>query len=160
LAQQVEKSSFFILNTDFQTRHPSNGNPSSPDFSLISAHLALSVTWEICTSLNSDHLPICLTFIDNQLSPLTAKSYMNFKRAKWGLLQSEFESLLTDDPRPMKCSSGVGRFNKLLSIALKHHMPAGFRRDFQPGMSREAVDLTKERDRLRKQDPKILKLLT
>jgi hypothetical protein len=41
LAQQVENSIFFVLNTDYQTRHPSNGNPLSPDFSLISAHLAL-----------------------------------------------------------------------------------------------------------------------
>ena len=153
LAQQVENSNFFILNSNSQTRLPSNGSPSSPDISMISAHLALSVTWETSTSLNSDHLPICITFIDDQPPPRTAKSYVNYKRAKWGLLSSELELLLANEPRPTKCSSGVGRFNKLLTTASKHHIPAGFRQDFRPGLSREAVNLTNERDRLREQDP-------
>jgi hypothetical protein len=43
LADQMDNSNFFILNSNSKTRCPSNGSLSSPDISLISAHLALSV---------------------------------------------------------------------------------------------------------------------
>jgi hypothetical protein len=59
LADQIENSNFIILNDNSQTRRPPNGNLSCPDISLlISAHLALSVVWQTCIALNSDHLPI------------------------------------------------------------------------------------------------------
>jgi hypothetical protein len=53
----------------------------------------------------------------------------------------------------VKCSAGEKRFRELLLSASKHHIPAGFQKDFKPGLYREAVDLIKERDRLREQDP-------
>jgi endonuclease/exonuclease/phosphatase family metal-dependent hydrolase len=66
LLEQFENSNFFISNTDSPTRLPSNGDSSSPDISLISTHLALSVSWATDISLNSDHLPICISVIDVQ----------------------------------------------------------------------------------------------
>jgi hypothetical protein len=44
-------------------------------------------------------------------------------------------------------------FCKILLAASGHHIPAGFRKDFVSGLPREAIDLTKERDRLRELDP-------
>jgi hypothetical protein len=69
LVQQIEISDFFILNSDSHTRCPPNGATTSPDLSLISVHLALSVSWSTDTTLNSDHLPICINFIDDQPPP-------------------------------------------------------------------------------------------
>jgi hypothetical protein len=86
ISEQIDNSNFFILNKDTATRFPPNGNTSSPDVSLISAHLALSVCWLTDVALNSDHLPISITYVDDdQPLPRTAKTYVNFKRAKWGL---------------------------------------------------------------------------
>jgi hypothetical protein len=121
--------------------------------SFISAHLALSVTWSTDITLNSDHLPICITFIDDQPPPRTTRTFVNFKRVKWGLFTSETERLFADLQRPTSCSTGEQLFRRVLSRAFKHHIPAGYRKDFQPGLSREAIDLTKFRDRLRELDP-------
>jgi endonuclease/exonuclease/phosphatase family metal-dependent hydrolase len=70
LSQQVDNSKFVVLNNDTPTRCPSNGNVSSPDVSLISVHLALAVTWCTHSALNSDHLPISITFVDDEPHPL------------------------------------------------------------------------------------------
>jgi hypothetical protein len=72
LASQIENSDLFILNQDIPTRCPSNGNNSSLDISLISCHLALLVTWATFNALNLDHLPIAISFDDDQPLPCTA----------------------------------------------------------------------------------------
>jgi hypothetical protein len=148
IAQQVEDIDLFVLNLDSQTRCPSNDNKSSPDISLISAHLAFSIVWEIGMCPYSDHLPICITFIDDLLPPQTAKFFI--KWTKWGLLSSELEALLENEPLPTNYSSGVNKFNKLFNTTAKHNIPVGFCKDFEPGLSRAAVDLVNERDRISK----------
>ncbi|KAF2358597.1 Reverse transcriptase domain [Trinorchestia longiramus] len=50
------------LFPDSPTRLPSNGNPSSPDLTIASPHLALETSWTPLTRLNSDHLPIAISF--------------------------------------------------------------------------------------------------
>jgi hypothetical protein len=135
------------------TRSPSNGNPTSPDISLISIHLALSVVWTADVALNSDHLPISISFLDDQAPPCSAKTYVNFKRTKWGLWTSETESKFANVPLPTNAATGEKVFRKILQDASKHHISAGFRKDFWPGMPREAVDLAEERDRLHDLDP-------
>jgi hypothetical protein len=155
LAQQIEDSDYFILNSSSQTRFPIRGNSSSPDVSLVSSHLALAVNWSTNVALNSDHLPIGIKFED-ELPPIRNQSnrtYVNFKKAKWGLWTSEIEAAFADIPDPTTCSAGEKIFSKTLCKASGHHIPAGFREDFKPGLPREAVDLTKERDRLRELDP-------
>jgi hypothetical protein len=52
----------------------------------------------------------------------------------------------------------VSLFNKALLTASKHHIPAGYREDFVPGLPREAVNLAKERDRRRDADPQDLEV--
>jgi hypothetical protein len=127
LAQQIDISSFFILNSDSPTRCPSNGNNTSPDISLISAHLALSVMWAMCTALNSGHLPISITFCDDRPPPCTARSSVNFKRAKWGLFTSKTEPLFSRERPSVSASAGKKKFRRILAKASKHHIPAGFR---------------------------------
>ena len=46
LISAIEGSDFAILNEDFPTRHASNGS-SSPDVSLISAHLSNLFSWSV-----------------------------------------------------------------------------------------------------------------
>jgi hypothetical protein len=64
-------------------------------------------------------------------------------------MEKSFTGLLP----PSSCSAGEKTFRKILNKASKHHIPAGFRKDFQPGILREAINLTVERDRRRALDP-------
>jgi hypothetical protein len=115
----------------------------------------------MCTALNSDHLPISITFLDDRLPPRMAHSYVNFKRAKWGLFTQETEQLFARERPPLSASAGEKHVRRILARASKHHIAAGFRKDFMPGLSREAVELTKDRDQLREvnpQDPEIPRL--
>jgi hypothetical protein len=92
---------------------------------------------------------------------LENKTFVNFKRAKWGLWTSEVESAITNVPDPTSCSTGEKIFRDILCKASGHHIAAGFRKDFIPGLPREAAALAKERDRLHKinpQDPEVLNL--
>jgi hypothetical protein len=149
------------LNLDSPTKCPPNGNSSLPDVSLNSSHLALSVAWSTCNALNSDHLPIGISFDDDQPLPQTACSFVNLKKAKWGLYISEAESMFASESPPTSMSTGEKVFQRILLTASKHNIPAGYRKDFRSGMSREAIDLANEHDRLHvsdPQDPKIQRL--
>ena len=78
-AEAIESSDLCILNQDTPTRIPlginNNQRSSSPDISLISAHLALAVTWAAVVHLNSDHLPIVIAFNDDTPLPRLAKTF-------------------------------------------------------------------------------------
>jgi hypothetical protein len=64
LADSVNGSGLFVLNNDSPTRLPKAANqcPSSPDVTLVPAHLASALSWATHTTLNSDHLPIVVSF--------------------------------------------------------------------------------------------------
>ena len=62
LSNEITESTFAPLNDDTQTRVPFNSENqlSSPDISLASQSLLLSISWTPIKSLGSDHLPILL----------------------------------------------------------------------------------------------------
>jgi endonuclease/exonuclease/phosphatase family metal-dependent hydrolase len=93
IAESIEASPLIILNQDTPTRLPNHGSPSSPDVSVASAHLALACTWSTHLKLNSDHLPITITFPSDDIpSPRKAKSYTNFSKADWPFFICETEA--------------------------------------------------------------------
>ena len=157
LAAEVEISDFCVLNEDKPTRLPQGANnnqrPSSPDVSLISAHLALAVNWSTETTLTSDHLPIAISFNDDSPCPRTTKTYVNFSRADWDGFNTELESLVRDLPRPSTCGKGEKLIRQAIQTASKHHIPAGYRKDFSPTKNREAESLEERYDDLRQQNP-------
>ena len=59
--ESLDPGQFMLLNEDLPTRLPTHGNPSSPDLTLISGHLALDATWLPLTRLNFNHLPIAIS---------------------------------------------------------------------------------------------------
>jgi hypothetical protein len=77
IIDDVESSSFCVINTDTPTRLPSQGNSNSPDVTLISAHLALSAVWGTHVKCNSDHLPILIDVGGYSPPVRSAKTYMN-----------------------------------------------------------------------------------
>ena len=80
MLHEIEQSNFSILNKNSPTRLPgSNQRSSSPDLSLISAHLSLAVNWDVDVKLLSDHLPISISFVDDQHNPRSTRTFTNFK---------------------------------------------------------------------------------
>ena len=153
----IENSDLCILNEDVHTRVPTgtvnNQRASSPDITLISAHLALSVDWSVCTAMTSDHLPILVSFDDDSPLPRLRKSYTNYKKANWRAYRDELESLVAQLPQPTSCSSGEKGFRKAIQHAAKHHIPSGYRKDFVPGKSQDIIHLEARYNRLRQSDP-------
>ena len=158
LAEAIENSDLCILNQDSPTRIPlgnnNNQRSTSPDISLISAHLALAVTWLPIVQLSSDHLPIIIAFDDDTPNPRQAKTFVNFNRADWTKFKEEADSLVSQLPPPSSCSSGEKLFRKAVLTASKHHIPAGCRKDFVPGRNAEVDNLQQRYDDLRSRDPR------
>ena len=58
LLQEIDDSSFGVLNAKHPTRLPKGDQPSSPNISLASSDLLLDLTWKTEITLGSDHLPL------------------------------------------------------------------------------------------------------
>lgn len=168
LLDAVEGSDLSLLNLDFPTRVPRDGNPSSPDVSLATSHLLPSLNWAVpyitdnafsSSPLNSDHLPILITFVDpfhqhdfaNSTRP--QRSYVNLRKADWAAFTAELESLVPVD-LPSSCAKGERLLRDAVNTAAKHAIPAGYRFDFVPGLPPEAVAVRDERDRVRAANPR------
>jgi hypothetical protein len=153
VADQIELSPLIILNSDTPTRLPESGAASSPDVTLASAHIVLASTWVTHVNLNSDHLPITILLPSDEVLPRrSAKCYTNFRKANWSMFIRESEAAFRQLERPTSCGAGVKAFYQVILKAAKHSIPAGYRCDFTPGISREAAELIKERDNIRAAD--------
>ena len=157
LAEAIENSDLCVLNLDQPTRLPlgagNNQRPTSPDVSLISAHLALAVTWSAHVHLASDHLPITIAFNDDVPNPRLARSFINFKRADWPKFKDEAETLVSQLRPPTTCGSGEKLLRNAINTAAKHNIPAGYRKEYVPGRTAEVVDLQSRYDALRTLNP-------
>jgi len=155
LVEAINASDLCLLNEDTPTRLPSFGQPTSPDLSLCTAHLALSLSWHTSVTLNSDHLPILISFPtkDSPKPPRFIKTFLNFQKADWESFTSETEQLFSSLPPPISCSIGELSFRKILITASKHCIPAGHLKNFSPNIPTEAASLIRERDSLRQSDP-------
>lgn len=153
LASALTDSSLCVINSDSPTRLPSNGSASSPDVTLISAHLALDSSWSTNVSLNSDHLPITINIDDTPPPDPAKRTFVNFRLAKWDEFVVETEAAFRVCTPPTSCAAGEKTFRNILLSASKHCIPAGRHQNFVPGLPREAVDLTKLRDDLHRHDP-------
>ena len=146
-------SNFGFLNEDSPTRLPSQGPPSSPDVSLASAHLLLDMTWSTHITLGSDHLPILITLSGQTSPPRKARSFVNFQRADWEGFTLETEVVFASAPPPTSCAQGELLFRSVLVNAARHHIPAGYRKNYTGRLPPVARTLTQERDRLSTLDP-------
>ena len=156
LADSIVNSSAVCLNEDTHTRRsPSiSQSNSSPDISLVSAHLAPSASWSTVDSLNSDHLPVLVRFADCETPPpRSRKSFINFRRANWNGFREELENLVAALPTPSSCMQGEKCLREAVLTASKHNIPSGYRPVFTPAFPEAAVPLAEERDRLRGANP-------
>ena len=155
LAESVENSNLYILNNASHTRlpHAANQCPSSPDVTLVPAHLVSSLDWVTLTTLNSDHLPIIVSLVINAKPVRFNRTFINFHKADWAGYIREIETNLVSAPPISSCAEGEKYLRNILLNASKHNIPSGFRKDFVPGLPASAKDLICQRDALRERDP-------
>jgi hypothetical protein len=153
LVLAIDSSNLCILNSNTPTRLPNNGNPNSPDLTLISAPFVASSTWCTHIQLNSDHLPITVDFGDDTPPPRCARMFTDFHLADWSKFLAETESRFTDLPNPVSCAKGEQIFCDFILSASGHCIPSGIRKEYTPCLPCEAVPLTKRLDDLRCADP-------
>ncbi|KAF2344021.1 Endonuclease/exonuclease/phosphatase, partial [Trinorchestia longiramus] len=95
----IDSSPLFLLNQDSPTRLPSDGNPSSPDLTIVSPHLALETSWTPLTRLNSDHLPIAISLSTNQPPQQPPRrTFTNFNKANWEAFTIHTEEIFRNAP--------------------------------------------------------------
>jgi hypothetical protein len=85
--------------------------------------------------------------------PSPAKSYTNFRKADGAVYVRESEAKFSSLSKPSTVGAGKKVFHETLLKASKHAIPAGYRCDYAPGISREASALIRERDAMRVVDP-------
>ena len=151
LADEIDSKNAVVLNNpDFFTRPTSS---SSPDLAVVPPNLALSLSWNIVTSLNSDHLPFCVNFDGDTPPTRSARSFTNFRKADWAAFEQCSEDQFSRTPLPTSCSAGEKVWRHILQKASARSIPSGFRSDFCPGIDPDSARLMKERDDKRRTDP-------
>jgi hypothetical protein len=159
LRDTIDASNLCSLNLDRPTCLPVNGASTLPDISLISAHLMPSVAWTTDTMLNSDHLPLSISFLDDPPSSDVKRTFINFGWANWDRFEAESEVGFHGVPDPTSCVAGAKVLCNVILKASKQSIPTGCRKDFIPG--HDAIHLVNQRDTARQQDshdPEIDKL--
>jgi hypothetical protein len=120
---------------------------------LVSAHLITSLTWSTNVALRSDHLPISVSFIGDELPPRLVRTYTNFNLADWKQFITITESLISVLSDPGSCAEGERAFREALLSASRKCIPSSHRKNFVPSLPRDAVPMMERRDELPRQDP-------
>jgi hypothetical protein len=145
---------FFSINLDSSTRLPFNNNlSSSPDMAIAPDHLLSSLTWSVQTKLNSEHLPITVSYLTDSPSLRQYRSFTNFKLADWPGFLRESEDLISRLDPPNSCAKDAMKFSEILLTASKHNIPSSFRKDYNPGLPNPAKYLIRKCDELHSIDP-------
>jgi hypothetical protein len=154
-ALSVRSSNFCFLNADTPIRLPAaaNQNLSSPDESLASAHLVTSLTWSTHTTLNSNYLPITVSFQVDGNPIRSRRTFTNFHKADWAGYVHESESLFSQLAPLTSCAKGEQKLREILLQASKYNLPSDYRKEFVPSLPSEASHLVCQHDELRKRNP-------
>ena len=149
-------SDLVLLNTDSPTRLPSDSNPTSPDLSISTPHIAIDSEWSTLTTLNSDHLPIFIQLgraFSMTFPEPPRRTFTNFRKARWDSYTWETEERFSNMELPSSCSTGEGSFRRVLTAAAHKHIPRGNIPHMIPNLTDSAKRLIDERDSLRRLDP-------
>lgn len=154
LAEEIGESNFGVLNQDTPTRLPTNGQATSPDFTLASLSLLPVTKWETVRTFSSDHLPIVVSiYADFKFCKSENRTFTNFNKANWEkftkLTEKEFEKI----PPPRDVYSSEMKFRKILNKASNICIPSGRIKEVVPEIPTEAARLINQRDELRKNNP-------
>ena len=154
IADTIQDSPFIVLNEDTHTRIPTNGQPTSPDISIISQDLATISTWTTHTTLSSDHIPIIIQIENNNNNSQPGnRTYINFNKANWSAFSAECDELIRQHNPPRSVEEGEKNIRHAINTAAKHHIPVGMRKNAVPCLTADILATIKQRDELRQANP-------
>ena len=145
-----------LLNSDLHTRLPTSGNPSSPDLSIATPHIALDSDWSPSTTGNSDHLPIIIQLgsaFSMECPDPPRRTYTNFRKANWDEFTAHTEERFAAMEPPISCSTGEYLFRQVLREASNLFIPKGNIPNMIPNLSDSSKRLIRERDTIRAHSP-------
>ena len=144
------------INENSHTRLPKNSCPSSPDLTFTNPHLGINARWEPLVTLNSDHLPIIVD-LDGWFSTPPQQPgpscFTNYRKADWSNFRRDAERLLNEEQPPTSTEGGEKIFRRILLYATQRNIPRGKIANFTPGLSPQTLELIRQRDELRNNDP-------
>ena len=153
LESMVSGSNFGILNCDSPTRLAGSANPSSPDVSLASASLIISINWQTKTNLGSDHLPILISLqMDVTIKPIQHRPSINMKKANWDRYRREIGDKLSKIRIPPNCQNGEKILRITILKAASQHIPSGRHRLNTEPVPTDTLENMRARDDLRSRD--------
>ena len=154
IADWLGETTHGILNEDCPTRTTANSS-TAPDLSIASSTILTSCDWRTNISLSSDHLPIHIKISTevSRLLPATKQTYVNFKKADWAGFRDFSEQIFSNTATNSNVHASEKFFRNILNKAAKRFIPAGRIPETYSDMPTDTVNLLKERDHLRQQDP-------
>lgn len=161
LAQEIEDSSFAVLNEDLPTRVTSRtiggiarAMISSPDITLATENLIMDADWKTEAALGSDHLAILVSLQrEEETTTSPARTFINFRKANWEGFREDTEAAFARLAPPDDVFQGERLARRIITKAAANNIPAGRIREVRPFYPKEAADLARERDRLQRDSP-------
>lgn len=99
----ISSNNLVTLNQDEPTLISPSGSFSSIDVSIISPQLSMEMEWFIHSDrLGSNHLPVCLAYREDDITPITHTSY-NVKQANWNSFTNSVNLEIIGDDINDKC---------------------------------------------------------
>lgn len=153
IAEQIDASSFGILNEHSPTRIAQD-TQSSPDITLASDSIFPSASWQVLTSLGSDHLPIIVT-LGRSVSKVEShkQTFVNFSKADWAAFEEFTEEKFSKQYLPLDTYNAEKVFSSVMKKAARRCIPSGRIPRIRPNFPTSAAILADERDEIRARDP-------
>ncbi|KAF2354838.1 Reverse transcriptase domain [Trinorchestia longiramus] len=128
-------------------------NPSSPDLTIVSPHLALETSWTPLTRLNSDHLSI--EFPSPPTNPLTTspQDFHQHQQSNWEAFIIHTTKIFRNAPLPSSSTQGEAFIRLTLQTTANRFIHRGCRKDFIPYLLPFAILLINQRDVLCSTNP-------
>ena len=157
ISDLLDNSNHITLNQNTPTRLPTTANqqPTSPDLTTASNDISRFVTWTTLNKMNSDHLPIKITYNtrSNFRQPQYRQSYTNYKKADWDNFTNHIEERLMD----ANDITDVHTANKILTQAIlnadKYYIPKGKIKHVLALLPEHIRNLINNRDAIRTDNP-------
>ena len=89
ITDELDAANYVVLNDPAIPTRPSS--KSSPDIVALPMSIALSVSWSVVSTLNSNHYPIAIFIDDDDDAPQQCRTYINYRKADWESFKRETE---------------------------------------------------------------------
>ena len=155
---QRDLEDLVLLNDGTPTRIPFSADqqPSAPDLTLCSPHLATDATWYVISATSSDHQLLITDFNTNIGTGTFRRTFQNHRKADWEDFTNTVDQLL--QPLNIENLDDPNKTEKVLREAIlqaaKKCIPSGHIKNYDPNLSPEILAKIRSRNSLKKKRTK------